>query len=613
MPCDEDDFSDVHIKRLASSNAEKRAVREAVFNGIVALSRERILSRMRSDKYKASGRKERRCFVGALLRGALNTPWRQRASKIKRRLGMTESDLDDHERRIQGLLEAMEAFEASNHASQQLHASLAGLVHEIARFKQHTPFRDLLATLTDVDMLETSRERLLSCLDKIARYREVAKFLCRRAEVLPLLQAATIKSLELPAEAFARPTGTAYNGTVYSVLQRLSTKEAPIKKSDLSPWLQKALDATPSAKFMSNISQTLQESKIHAEIQILAYFEDDMPATGLRPRVIASSKNACYLCHTFFNLHGQYRVPKTHGKLYRRWRLPAMPTLSPLQQHLNEFLEQQVRLTVGRLRRMGQFPRVAHHNESTLSPLTVSASVLSGMGNLSIASNHSRLDLTTPAPAIHDPSHVTLQVLGTRISSVPLRLLHNRGAEVGESAPRVAGHDSNEEQHSQKDLAITPASSQMDSILNTERAHGVVDQAKSSNVTVCALTLSTPPALDHKVPSHSADKSVKATSSLCSQVETNENPTIFFDPSSADDDSFVYKNLEVFIDNSSAKFSYKRLSKSEAVVASCSNARHVQDVRSLASGLEITLPKGPDGNVYLVSGEEAVMIDTRRR
>lgn len=586
MHCDEHGFSDVQFNRLASSNAEKRAVREAVFHGIVALSRERILSRMRSDKYKASGRKERRCFIGSLLRGALNTPWRQRASKVKRRLAMTESDLDDHERRIQGLLEAMETFEASNSASQQHHAGLAKLVHKIARFKQRTPFRDLLATLTDVDMLKSSRERLLSCLDKIARYREIAKFLCREAEAVPLLQAVTVKSLELPAEAFARPAGTAYNGNVDSVLGRLSTKETPIRKSDLSPWLQKALDATPSAKFISNIGQNLQESKIHAEIQILAYFEDDTPATGLRPRVIASSKDACYLCHAFFNLHGQYRVPKTHGKLYRGWRLPAMPTLRPLQQRLNEYLEQQVRLTVGRLRKMERFPRAPQPNESSIFPLIVSASVLSSLGNLSIASNYSRLDLTTAAPALDDSSQVSFKALGTRISGIPLQYVRAGMADVDNSIPCIANQVCDDDNQSRGSATPGPAT-------KDDRE----DRAS-----------------DRKVPDPSADnKSAKTASSLCSQAETHENSAIFFDPSSADDERFVYKNLEVFIDKSSAKFSYKRLSKSEAVVASRSNARHVRDVRSLASGVEIILPKGPDGNVYFVCGEEAVMIDTRRR
>jgi hypothetical protein len=60
--------------------------------------------------------------------------------------------------------------------------------------------------------------------------------------------------------------------------------------------------------------------KVHAEIQLLFFYEahPNLP----RPRIICSSKSACYLCNLFFRLHNSFQVPRTHGRLYDKWTLP---------------------------------------------------------------------------------------------------------------------------------------------------------------------------------------------------------------------------------------------------------------------------------------------------
>lgn len=42
-----------------------------------------------------------------------------------------------------------------------------------------------------------------------------------------------------------------------------------------------------------------------------------------KPRVICSSKSACYLCNLFVRLHGHFYMPRCHGVLYEKWTLPA--------------------------------------------------------------------------------------------------------------------------------------------------------------------------------------------------------------------------------------------------------------------------------------------------
>ena len=66
----------------------------------------------------------------------------------------------------------------------------------------------------------------------------------------------------------------------------------------------------------------LQRSiRVHAEIQILCYYEQH-PHIKFPPRVLKSSKHACFLCDLFIKTHGKFHIPKTHGKLYELWMLP---------------------------------------------------------------------------------------------------------------------------------------------------------------------------------------------------------------------------------------------------------------------------------------------------
>lgn len=353
---------------------------------------------MRSSKHtwcKATAHKANRPFVGVLLKKALNSPWRQRA-----RVNMTESDLENHGHRIESLLEVMETFEASDSASDQIHQDLVRLVYQVAYFQQNTPLRDLLATLTNADMNLHARERLLKSLGKIARYYEVAKFLCQQAEVVPMLRNATVRSVQLPMDAFARvsPAGIASHDTIASTLDSLlAIEQGSAADFALPPRVQKSL---ARETFAPEVNKTLKSSKIHAEIQILAHYKEEGAAgrTVLRPRVIASSKDACFMCHAFLGLHGQYRVPKTHGRLYGGWRLPA--TLGSWQQRLGEYLEQRARVAWVRILIEGDFPAIMRYpNESTLFSLSLSASLLSSRTSLPLASNHSSLDLVVTAPA----------------------------------------------------------------------------------------------------------------------------------------------------------------------------------------------------------------------
>ena len=68
------------------------------------------------------------------------------------------------------------------------------------------------------------------------------------------------------------------------------------------------------------------ENRVHAEIQLVYHYEYDQQVK-LRPRIICSNKEACYLCYLFITTHGKFYTQRSHGNLYLQWRLPRFDEL----------------------------------------------------------------------------------------------------------------------------------------------------------------------------------------------------------------------------------------------------------------------------------------------
>ena len=115
-------------------------------------------------------------------------------------------------------------------------------------------------------------------------------------------------------------------------------------------------------KFQSRMSNCPVPWKVHAEIQLLLFYEQQ--PRGSRPRIIGSSKSACYLCDLFIQTHGEFRVPRTHGRLYDRWILPehaANGHLLLVIDRFNAALEAKIKQTLRYRTRS-----LPHPNESVL-------------------------------------------------------------------------------------------------------------------------------------------------------------------------------------------------------------------------------------------------------
>ena len=156
-----------------------------------------------------------------------------------------------------------------------------------------------------------------------------------------------------------------------TVLQNILRPRTVMQSKALKPSLERCLGKPLQAivdNFRLIIADYHRFVKVHAEIQLLFFYE--LNPGGLRPRVICSSKSACYLCNLFFKLHGQFYIPRTHGRLYYKWTLPDWHIILPemrrrdfnvLLGQLSDILKVKVRVSLDRMP-----VRVNHPNESVV-------------------------------------------------------------------------------------------------------------------------------------------------------------------------------------------------------------------------------------------------------
>lgn len=73
------------------------------------------------------------------------------------------------------------------------------------------------------------------------------------------------------------------------------------------------------------------ECYVHAEIQLLIYYDSNPDISILKPRVLGVSKAACYLCNLFSKKHADFFLSQTHGQLYDQWNIPDLASFDNAQ------------------------------------------------------------------------------------------------------------------------------------------------------------------------------------------------------------------------------------------------------------------------------------------
>ena len=220
---------------------------------------------------------------------------------------------------------------------------------------------------------------LPEAVEKLGRYYSISyELVCVvRSKDYSIFNSITIETS--PTLRPSQPLNVDKNVHPLTALQNILRPGSAVQSRSLKPSLERCLGKPIQVilnEFRLAIADYYKSVKVHAEIQLLFFYE--LNSERIRPRTICSSKSACYLCDLFFSLHGQYYVPRTHGRLYHRWTLPDWHILLPemrrrdfdvLLRNFSDILKIKVKVALDR----GPV-RANHPNESTLvrslSPIT---------------------------------------------------------------------------------------------------------------------------------------------------------------------------------------------------------------------------------------------------
>ncbi|KAK2756130.1 hypothetical protein FQN54_005538 [Arachnomyces sp. PD_36] len=283
---------------------------EALFEALVSLNHRRILSRLRSRHTCSSRTKKKPPILQKLDRARSllrNSPVDD--TRIK---GFA-SDVADLRTEFR-CLEEMAPAQARSSNSEHLLRSLVRGIHSF--LQRHE--RDLRLIPSDPANWSgdgDATNSLIRQLNKIGRYVEACEELLRVARrYRRLFSNITIEFVDLQQKGskLSRESAQDIDGAIDDICTRETISRLSARRHK------------PVLNTQERIKERLcEKSRLHAEIQLVLFYESYIGSGLIQPRVICSSKSACYLCHLLFKLHGGYHIPSSHGRLYDSWKWPA--------------------------------------------------------------------------------------------------------------------------------------------------------------------------------------------------------------------------------------------------------------------------------------------------
>lgn len=259
---------------------------------------------------------------------------------------------------------------------------LLEIVQTAESFASHSLNR-IISALRSSRMLDPStKEYLPIAIQKLARYSLSSRYLVATARNRGY---SVFKDIRVESVSIPRPIESLFQGpfsTLEQAGQNVINANIPAQKQKNILPIRSLLGPTYDDKAKEFQVRVCSESdvwKVHAEIQLVVYHELNPERT--KPRVIASSKSACYLCNALIHLHGQFHVPRTHGRIYDRWVFPDWVNFAEKERNQMSMAVEQLNCslenTVIDTLRSGR-ARHNHPNESVLFPVKqLSSSTLS--------------------------------------------------------------------------------------------------------------------------------------------------------------------------------------------------------------------------------------------
>ena len=330
---------------------ERRAARTSVvtpdtplpllLKAVVSLNRLRMLFRLRSRHANSARKKDKLPLINRLelavelLQNNTLFPI-NRLEKLSKAIASLRAECEDIER--------MGTEAARSEASVSILCRITRKTHDILRDFRND-FKQI--PLDPKHWHPSTTQALLNCLAKLSKYAEACDELRRAARRCACFRRISLNFIDLQQNSSPRSDGETAHVIRATLNSRILNQVSARRRQ--SPHTVSTL-----------VSQALLNgSRLHAEIQLLLFYESH---PGLpRPRVICSSKSACFLCNLFIKLHGTFFIPSAHGRLYDTWKWPAaVPTcegdmglqLQNLQPAFEKQIDRTIRACLARHRKL---------------------------------------------------------------------------------------------------------------------------------------------------------------------------------------------------------------------------------------------------------------------
>lgn len=349
------------LSEVSAENSGSQRHEDRIFNAILDMCSPRILCRLRfAVKRKHAPKQSLQLIFEEAIRAV------QRLTSIQ--LG---KQLDTSKLFVKKSEEAIKLADAwSKHQTAARLKQLVEGLHGLSQIGDLEPLFDLVA---NQDMCPSSRRNLVNIVVKVSRYREAARYLYRSAKKFQIVRRMKSVVVDLPEEAFQRIPPSNCDPDLTLTIKRIT---GGYRKPEIRHLchLLKITEQQLHDQFANQTRKTLREAKIHAEVQLIYYCDGNTSSNP--PRVICSSKDACFLCNAFISIHGKMYTPRSHGRIYPGWRLPTYYTSSVIENIFTKALETQVRTSLGALLTRRSKTKYPDPNESTLLALSLSTSTL---------------------------------------------------------------------------------------------------------------------------------------------------------------------------------------------------------------------------------------------
>ncbi|KAL8671387.1 MAG: hypothetical protein Q9168_004119 [Polycauliona sp. 1 TL-2023] len=400
------------ILEQASSRSMSRTVqRQDLFRQVVILDEPRILSRLRSKHATRTQKTRGKPELLSLLNQTVHH------KTINMRGDIAQSSLIGIRSSAVRLSQKFADFEVARDLKQVSYDALIDVLIQVSEFDVGS-----LQTALNSSLIDTSLKISLPlAVSKLGRYYQITCDLidAARGEFSTLFRDISVHAINKPVFDMGFLAG--HSAGFEETFKRTCRSSHQHRQASFEP----SLVSTVREKFQTRMANRATAWKVHAEIQILLFYEEN--PHGISPRIIGSSKSACYLCNLFVQKHGKFQVPRTHGRLYDRWILPGRPlqglsgtgNLRSATDRFNSALEARIISIV----REKQLP-FAHPAESVLTFRRpwVSNSTLSNISTREI----NDIDGQPPLDSIQEPREIE--------ESHPIASLHSLPAAAAATA-----------------------------------------------------------------------------------------------------------------------------------------------------------------------------------